>query len=376
MNPYGPPEPPPIPRFLRTPPYTYRQLVHVGIAWATLTVAWSAILATTGTGAVVLVALLPSLALAAATVASRAWWRLPGLVWALGLLPLAVLTTDRGPVQDPRPALWAAGLAVVSLVAGYVTLLHCLGRLVLSERFDRGEPITTGQLERVQRRPLETALIAILVVAAEAQVDITGFVVFTSLFALLWRRLWTSALAALLSVMAFLLITSQVTNGILRDDEAFPAVYAALAALWVATLFHRQWRSGRLYKTEIAMSLGLTLLRGGYRLGMRAASAVEQEFVSAGRFGHATLSPFYGGGAPRPAPRPATQGGNDTFMRYCANCRGNTPHVSGGFSLPHCTQCAGGRRGDQVVKRHCPNCHGPTEHVRTNSGMRCAICRR
>jgi hypothetical protein len=316
----------------------------------TAALAWCAVAAvvavTLGVATPVRLGAIPLFLIPVATVLLVAWrgaGRVRGIVYAIGLAPLAVAPGAAGAT--------VAALAIVGLVEGFAYITH------LSSAIDG----SWADDPRARRRPLEIELAVYSLAAATIRVDMVGLLVLACLAGFLWRRRWTAALAAALTCLSW-----YVQLGSASGADA--AVYLVLAVHWSRAVFHRPWLAGRMSLTEIGLTLTGRALRGSWRMAERATGGV--------------LPPL---GAPKPGwlyrgltSREAgtrTAGGGTFGLKYCNTCLTSTEHDKAGFSLPICRRCVAkaGRTNtrDATFRQSCGVCRGPTPHTHDGQCLSC-----
>jgi hypothetical protein len=336
----------------------------VGATWLATCLLCAVVLGMTVRGLVVIPAFVPPIMTGALLIAFGVG-RLPGFVWAIGLMPLALLLSSGAPPSDHSqlymPPQWYLGVLFLVLVEGFAYLLRLMGEQDLRQRDEAGKPITDRQILRAKRRPLEVSLVLCTVVAVTDSSDTAAILLIACLAGLLWRRRWTSVLAA--AVCAIMVFVASDLSGPWAD-WAHPIVLGAFVVHWIRAVFNPAWYE-RLAMTEAVLGVAGSTIRGIYGALSRGADA------SWSRLSIPTAIP-----ANTTTTEPRTQRyQKDQFPRYCNTCLGSTPHVAGsGLSMPICVQCGskatGGGYKDRTFPRYCASCAGSTPH--TAKG--CIVC--
>lgn len=313
----GAPEPDRAPAGLRMP--TVRT---AALGWAAAAFVLGIVLGLTGSGPVVLPALLPPIvtALIAAYVGAG---RMPGALWAVGLAPMVLL------LAGGRTS-WFATLGFVVLVEGFAQVLRLAGRPASLDSSTRAG-------RRLRRRPLELALVVYTLAALTVRSDLTAVVFVCCVGALLWRRRWTALVAAALCGLIVLvpsLALREPGGGVLPDV----LTYLALTVHWGRAAFNRAWLADLLSFTELGLVLTGRTLRATYRTVRRHTDAAL---------------------APLSAPSPGSLRQADAGMRYCWTCHQRKPRIAAGTSPAICEDClrrAGRRDGEALHRKWCDRC--------------------
>ncbi len=305
-----------------------------GLVWLGACVLFALLLGVTVRGLTVVPAFVPAIA-TGLLLAAFGPGRVPGWIWAIGLMPLALLLTSGSPPKAELPVepQWFLGVIFVALIHGFARVM------------------STSDVPG-SRRPLELEVVACTIGAATG--PDAAILIAAALLGLFRRRTWTCWVAI---AAGTLLLFIAFRDGI---EWAHPVVLVAFIVHWVRALLSDAWKE-RLTRTEIILSIAGRLGKAGYRAIQRSAPALPTVSFN---------------GPPEP-PQPKNDKYPDgQFGRYCNRCHGETPHVSGGFSMPVCVQCgsraAGGSRGDRTFQNYCANCGGQTPH--TTHG--CVVCSR
>ncbi|MGH3812555.1 MAG: hypothetical protein ACRDUV_08875 [Pseudonocardiaceae bacterium] len=304
------------------------------LVWCAVTAILAVVLGVIGGEPVVVSASLPPIA-TGLLLAWRGVGRVPGVFWAVGLVPLVFL------VVAPHTA-----VAFVVLVEGFAYLTF------LSSSEDgswQHEP-------RARRRPLEIELVLYSLAAWTTGNDLVVLLFIACLAGLIWRRRWTAATAA--AVTGFVLLLTLSPTAVLNHGP----VYAVLAVHWVRAIFHGPWLAGRLSMTEIGLTLSGRALRGGWRIAQRTVENALPPLTPPARG-----NLFQGLGS-------SSNSSSGDGLRYCWTCHMKTQHKSAGFSLPICQRCVG--KADKATSRRtfsqsCPVCHGRIPHT---DGGKCLSC--
>lgn len=299
------------------------------LVWCAVAAVLAVVLGVIGVGPVVVPAFLPPIA-TGLLLAWKGVGRVPGVLWAVGLVPLVFLVVATN-----------TAVAFVVLVEGFAYLTY------LSSSEDgswQHEP-------RAQRRSLEIELVLYSLAAWTTGNDLVVPLFFACLAGLLWRRRWTAATAA--AVTGLVLLLTLTPAAVLNHGP----VYAVLAVHWVRAIFHDPWLASRLSMTEIGLTLSGRALRGSWRVAQRTVQNALPPLVS-----------------PQRGSLFQRLGSSGDGLRYCWTCHMKTPHKSAGFSLPICQRCVG--KADKATSgrtfgQSCPVCRGRTPHT---DGGKCLSC--
>lgn len=172
----------------------------------------------------------------------------PGAVWALPLVPLALLLVSSRTMDGEwgQPS-GIVAVVVLALVETYAVLVSRRGRRDLAERATRGEAVTGRLAARSSRRALDVRLVGYTCLLLGGDPDLIALALIASVFALLRRRRWTSAVAiAACGLSVFVGVRDVSLMGVTLADTARPFVLAALTVHWTHALFHPAWRYGKL----------------------------------------------------------------------------------------------------------------------------------
>ncbi|SDM29542.1 hypothetical protein [Allokutzneria albata] len=335
-----------------TPENTWNSPRWVGGVWLGACVFFAIVLGVTVRGTAVVPAVVPPIITGLVLIALGPG-RVPGWIWAIGLMPLAMLAASGSPpsstdlvAAEPQ---WFLGVVFVVLVHGFARLMRAADEQRLRALVNKGKTITDSMVVAIARRPLEIEVVACTIGAATGPG--AAVLVLASLVALFKRGALTSAVAA---GAGLLILMVNFETG----DWAHRIVLVALIAHWARAMLSTEWKQP-LARTEWIMG----------RVGQVGLAAVRR---TQGMLPVPTFS-FSSGQSARPAAEPAKYP-DGQFGRYCNSCVGVTAHVSGGLSMPYCVQCgskaAGGGRGDRNFPDYCASCGGTTPH--TSHG--CVVC--
>ncbi|MGK5520669.1 hypothetical protein ACSNN9_15085 [Micromonospora sp. URMC 107] len=218
----------------------------------------------------------------------------PGTVWALPLVPLALLlVSSRTFDGDWGQPSGIVAVVVLALVETYAVLVSRRGRRDLAERAARGEAVTGRLAARSSRRALDVRLVGYTCLLLGGDPDLIVLALTASVFALLRRRRWTSAVAiAACGVSVFVGVRDVSLMGVTLADTARPFVLAALTVHWTHALFHPAWRYGKL-------AAAVDAVRAVDALRQRAASSTAAWPSGDSGTGWHTTTPLH------PVPPPA-----------------------------------------------------------------------
>ncbi|MCP3804923.1 hypothetical protein NLX83_37225 [Allokutzneria sp. A3M-2-11 16] len=335
-----------------TPENTWDSPRLLGAVWLGACVFFALVLGLTVRGAAVVPAVVPAI-ITGLVLLALGPGRVPGWIWAIGLMPLALLMASGSPPSSTElvraEPQWFLGVVFVVLVHGFARLMRAADEQRLGGLVNKGKTITDSMVIAIARRPLEIEVVACMIGAAYG--SDSAVLVLASLVALFKRGALTSAVAAGAGLLIFMV---NFPGG----DWAHRIVLVAFIAHWVRAMLSAEWKQP-LTRTEWIMG----------RVGRVGLAAVR------GAQGILPAPTTWAVSAPQPTrPAQTSKYPDGQFGRHCLNCAGETPHVSGGLSMPYCVQCgskaAGGGRGDRNFPDYCASCGGTTPH--TSRG--CVVC--
>lgn len=324
------------------------------LGWAAACLVLAIVLGATGVGASVVPAFIPPL-VTAGLLLRFGPGPLPGVVWSIGLWPLAIILHGSGGLH------LLTGVIFIALVEVFAYAIRVLGRDQQDQREASGGPYDTRQQARIQRRPLELTLVTYTLAVATQHSDYGPLVALICVGGLLFRRR-VGTIGVLAVCAGATLLAQYDASRTSTVNGAFPIVFAALTAHWVQAFLTSAWYE-RLKLTEWALILTGRGIRAGYR---RGTSMFPTSLGEGPLSRHVTAAP---------PPKPTNDLPDGQFMRYCASHGERRVHMHVGLSQPKCIDCAKRNTGasyhDPTFQRYCSHCNSTFPHTRrgcTNCG--------